>query len=456
MKNKRNFQTTIGERIAFPLYGLGKGVSFTFISGYLMLFYTDKLLLPAFAVSAILLISKAWDAVNDPLFGIIVDRMNPKRGKFKPWLLLGALLVPVTTILVFIISPDIAIGWRIALVVLTYFVWDFAFTLSDVPFYSILSAMTGNVNERTSLLGYSSILGIVTTLIVNVGIVPKLNEIGYRTAGILLGVISLVTMLALPLVAKERNRENIVAEEKYKFKDIWEYIIRNKPMLYYYGFICIFGMFNIPLGSHVLAHCLGDLGLTGTYTLYAVPLLILVYLLIPVIAKKVDRLTIFKFFVFVLIAAGLGQYFGGYKSVLIYGIFWVLKSVAALAATMLLFSFGPDFVEYGNYVTGMRKEGITIAVQSFANKFVAATAAALGALVLGFIKYDATAADFSPALLDKLFGWASLLPVAGLIVGLPLLFMCRFKSSDIQVMANINNGTVSRAEGEAQLSRSYK
>ena len=450
------FQTTRVERLTFPVYCMGKGITFSFLSGYLMLYLTDSLFISAFAVSAILLVTKAWDAINDPLFGMIVDRAHLKRGKFIPWLRISQFLIPVATLLIFIIPQTASMGGRIAMALITYTLWGMSFTMSDVPIYSVLTAMTSNLNERTRLLSYQGIMSLFTTLIINVLIVPRLDSWGFTTAGIIVSVVSLGGMLFFPFVVQERNREKIVAEEKYKIRDIWDYVVRNKYMLYYYGFICIFGIFNLPLSTYVIKHCLGSLEYVSTFTLFAIPVLILLYIFVPVIARKMDRMKIFKFFVFVLLASYIGMFFGGYANPMIFGMFWILISCSLLMSSMLLFSFGTDFVEYGNYITGMRKEGITIAVQTFANKIVAAAAAALGALVLGIISYDPEAVTHTPEMLNMLFAVSCWVPVAGILLGLPLLMKCVFTSSDIQIMANVNNGTLSRQDGEERLSRHYE
>jgi sugar (glycoside-pentoside-hexuronide) transporter len=450
-----DFQTTPRERIAFPLYALGQNMSNGFVPTFMMLFYTDHLYISAYVVSAILLVAKVWDAVNDPLFGIIVDRVNLKGGKFKPWLRVASLGIPLSTFLMFLVNPGLPMPARIALVVLTYFFWDFTYTLSDVPFMSMLTAMTGNLNERTALISYTGIAGIAGSILVSVILVPQLEKIGFATVAGIIGAACLLSMFWFPSAAVERNRETVVTEEKYKLKDVLTYVKGNKYLLYFFVFFAIFGLCNVPLGTYVLLNCLGSLSYMAYYTLAGIPLILLVYLFIPKLAKKVDRMFLFRLLLGVLIAAGIGQYLAGYSNWIVYGVFYVIRSVVVISAMIMLLTFATDFVEYGQYKTGFRKEAITFSLETFTTKFVGAAAASLAALLLGFIKYNGALEVQTPETIQWLWTLSSFMPMAGIILGLPFLLKCDFKCSDMQIMADINAGKISREEGESKMSRKY-
>ena len=79
-KKKLDFQTTRAERLVYPLYGMGQNLLLNFVTGYIMLYYTDVLIIPTAAISALMLSTRIWDAVNDPLFGYVVDKVKFKSG----------------------------------------------------------------------------------------------------------------------------------------------------------------------------------------------------------------------------------------------------------------------------------------------------------------------------------------------------------------------------------------
>lgn len=112
-------------------------------------------------VGIIFTIARIWDAVNDPLFGIIVDKSNPKKGKYKSWTGLAAVALPIIIILMFFV-PDIGMTGKIIYVAVVYILWGMAYTVSDVPAFSLTTAMTKNMNERNSLLSISRLFPSIT------------------------------------------------------------------------------------------------------------------------------------------------------------------------------------------------------------------------------------------------------------------------------------------------------
>ena len=100
---KKQFTTTRGERLSYGLYAFGAILSYYVIMSFLQLFMTD-LGIPAATVGLIFVFAKVWDAVNDPIFGVMVDKVNFKNGKYKPWLKLAGFVIPLTTI--FLCHPE--------------------------------------------------------------------------------------------------------------------------------------------------------------------------------------------------------------------------------------------------------------------------------------------------------------------------------------------------------------
>ena len=89
-------------KIAYGFGDVGCNFSWMFVSNFLMIFYTDVFGISMAAVSALMLFSRFWDAINDPIMGKIVDNTNTKWGKFRPWLLIGTLINAVVLIFLFI------------------------------------------------------------------------------------------------------------------------------------------------------------------------------------------------------------------------------------------------------------------------------------------------------------------------------------------------------------------
>ena len=137
-------------------YGLGDFASSMFwklFSIFLLFFYTDVFGITAAAVGTMFLVTRIWDAANDPLMGILCDRTESKYGKFRPYLLYGALPFAIVGILTFS-TPDLSANGKLIYAYITYTLMMMAYTSINVPYASLMGVMTNNTGERTSLASY--------------------------------------------------------------------------------------------------------------------------------------------------------------------------------------------------------------------------------------------------------------------------------------------------------------
>ena len=147
----------------YSVAALGQGMMYAIMSGYITDFYLQVLHLPLVFVLVLTFVSRFWDAVNDPIVGSIVDRHTTKWGKFKPYVAFSALPMAVLTFLMFFdwggaldikAHPEVAVGAMVYATV-TYVLWDMAYTVGDVPFWSLPNVMTPNPDERGQLFSLS-------------------------------------------------------------------------------------------------------------------------------------------------------------------------------------------------------------------------------------------------------------------------------------------------------------
>ena len=149
----------IRDKIGYAMGDLGCNLSFSLISAFMLDFYTQYIGIPAAIWSVIIIFTKVWDGVNDPIMGGIMDsvKIGKSGSKFKPWMSIAAIGLTVTGALVFLPVPDAALWLKVTLCVVTYLLWDFCYTLMNVPYGSLSAAITADPLERTSLSTWRSV-----------------------------------------------------------------------------------------------------------------------------------------------------------------------------------------------------------------------------------------------------------------------------------------------------------
>lgn len=157
------------EGIAYSLSGFGQNLVCTIIGSYLTVFMTDAIGFSALSVALLMLFARIYDALNDPIMGSIVDRTRTKWGKCRPYLAWMAIPIAVMTILCFLpIYPNNPGGF--AAISVVYIIWGMVYTVADVPYWGLSTAMSNDTYRRGNLLTIARLLctagaGIVTIVI---------------------------------------------------------------------------------------------------------------------------------------------------------------------------------------------------------------------------------------------------------------------------------------------------
>ena len=146
------------DRMGYAFGDLGCGLSFSLVSNYMFLFYTQFIGVTAENWAWIIVVSKVWDAINDILIGNMVDRTRiSKKSKFMPWIVIGAVGLVALTIMTFAPVTMLSEGGKVAWCLASYCLWSVAYTMANVPYGSLHSVITENPRERTSLSTFRSI-----------------------------------------------------------------------------------------------------------------------------------------------------------------------------------------------------------------------------------------------------------------------------------------------------------
>lgn len=456
--SKNGYLTTGMERFGYGLYFVGQNIFYIFVYLYTATFLLD-VGISAYTVTVVMLIVKIWDAVNDPIFGGIVDRVKFKKGKFVPWLKMSLIAIPIATVLMFAIPSGIPNGAKIAWAVLSYMLWDTAYTICDVPIFGLVTTLTDNQAERTSLQAIGRVAAMLASMIVYV-VVPVFREAigGWLPTIFVLAVIALITMIPICFKAQERITPQ-ESEAEVGVKEMFKYLGKNRYLLIFY--LALFIGYSANVASTVALIfsriCLGDESLQSIVSMASFIPAIILGIFVPKICKKVDKFLLYFWSVVAMVVLGVIQYFVGYSNLIVFMVMLFLRGIPTGIWTVTMYMFTPDCAEYGHYKTGINATGITFATQTFAVKLFTAVSTALGTFFLGLFGYVEGEGAVQPAgFADKLWFIYSLIPTIGLLITIPLLWQYKLRDKDVAIMAKCNAGEITREEAEAQISKNIK
>lgn len=210
----------------------------TIIPFFFLFFLTDVVRLNPSLAGLVLLIGKVWDAVNDPLFGLLSDRTRTRWGRRRVYLLFGAIPFGLSFFLLWVTPPWQDPFLLFAYFVVLYIIFDTAFTAVGVAYHALIPEMTLDYDERTSLVGYQMIvsiggglLGAILPLMI-VGLFPS-KPIGYAAMGAIMG--ASFALLIFPAFAVARERKEFQARAALPSLESLRYVLRNRAFRYVMG-----------------------------------------------------------------------------------------------------------------------------------------------------------------------------------------------------------------------------
>ena len=465
------YMTTKKERLSYWTYFVGQNIYYNitaaFISTYLAMQGIDLA-----KVAVVLLIVKVWDAVNDPIFGFIFDKVKFKNGqKSLPWLRIATALIPVVTILLFSIPSALSETGKLVWFGVAYLLWDTVYTLTDVPAYAMLNTMTDNLQERNTLLSVNRVFSGGGVLIYGV-VLPLLisEQVGMSAsmAVAIMAIFSAITMVPLSVNCKERNYNPDLEDENFTPRQMFSYLKSNKYLLIYYGgymatdalktfnAVLLFASFYL-FGNSLFSIVLNILNMVpGVFAAMAMPTLL----------KRFDKFKTLFWCNILCVVLGLVIYFAGYDNQGLFLTLTVIRTVPMSIVGILAFMFTPDCAEYGQYKSGISAKGITFAIQTFSVKITGAISSSLALFLLGLFGWISVEAESfeqlaamniqqSPAALNGLWIVYALVPVIGMILSTFFYLGYKLNDRDVQIMAKCNSGEITKKEAEHLLSRKY-
>ena len=424
----------------FGLGTIGRDMFYSFEANTLLYFLSDVLSLPVWvfaAASMVLSVMRIFDAINDPITGLVIDNIRSPWGKFKPAILVGGILSAIFSVLLF---ADIGTGWTFVIIfAIAYFLWDVTFGINDIAYWTLLPAMSSDQKFREKTGAFARICANIGAYAVMVGWQPVTTALGdtpkaWFWCAAVIAVIYLLGLL-FPLLGVKEKRVAMEKQESTTLKQMWVALTHNDQLMWTTLAMALFMVgYSTTVGFAVyyMKYVFGNeglyvvlVGVCGVAQLSALG----VY---PTFAKRFNRKQLYTLST-ILVLAGYGIFFFAEISIILIALGAVLVFVGQAFIQTLMLMFLADTVEYGQWKLGKRNESITFSVQPLINKIGGALSTAVVSLtlIIAGIKVDGGTVD-AIGTAGKLMVKASMfaLPLVFIVAGY-IIYLKKYKISEV-------------------------
>ncbi|WP_314592075.1 MFS transporter [Paenibacillus terrigena] len=424
---KQNRKVTKTQQLGHAIAGVGQNFVFNFWNGFIMIFFTDVFKLSPVFVGTLLFATRFADAFVDPIVGFVADRTRTRWGRFRPWLLFLPVPMAIGLIMNFSV-PHLTGVSAMVYATVTYLIMSVLFSCIEIPYWSLPAAMTEDPNVRTSIIATSRLASTVAGLAVGIGVAPMLTAFGhgdptqgYQIVAIIIAILAGVLYLTGFALIKEHV---LPATEKIEFKKAAKAVFSNKPLLLLAIFnllnsTAIFTKFNIQ--NYYAQYNLGSLNYVALLSIVLLPGTIIGSLLATPLCKRFEKKTILIVSNLYTAILGLILFFAGYNSVTFVLIILGLQGLQLGVMSVVASSMVADTIEYAEWKTGQRNEGVITSSNSFVTKFSTAISAGLIGVILSITNYVPNVQQHAGTLMG-IHATMSIVPaITALISILPLL-----------------------------------
>lgn len=383
----------IREKIFYSGGLLGQNILYSFMSMYILFFYTDLLGIRATTASLILVIASIVDACLDPVMGMIADKTRTRWGKFRPYLIFAPFLIAAITVVCFTDFRGSA-PVTLAIATASYLLWGMLYTVCDTPLWALSSVISKEPNERNLIVTLGKIGGTVGAVIVTVGGIQLLlafggerNTSAYQYSAIIVAVIAAFSIFMTGITTKERV---VPSEEKIPFRKNLQTIYKNKPLLTLLASLLIVNMIigiRQAIQLYYVIYVWGDAAYVTQLGLSLVVGMLLGMIATPKLLQIFSKKMLFMASCLLGSLFCLIPYLVGDGQILITLIWFAVSFFFSGMTTIVSTSMLLDTIDYSEWKLGFRGEGIVFSTNTFITKFSGALSRIIIGAGLGILGY---------------------------------------------------------------------
>ena len=431
---------TAKQALGYGVGAVGKDMVYALVSGFILYYYNDILGISGTFTGVMMMAARVFDAFNDPLMGVVVEKTNTPFGKFRPWIVTGTLTNALILYGMFAMPASVTGTAMLVYASAAYVLWGVTYTLMDIPFWSMIPAITSSGKERENLsvigrtcaaVGYAVPTVLTMLLVVRLG---SGEREGFAIFAAAVAVVFVVAELVCVALVREKPAER---QKTATVKEMFSALIHNDQAMVVVVGIVVFNaslylttqlavyFFKYDIGNSDLFSLFGTVGGVGQ---------ILSMVSLPLLRRRWGGKQI--------LVGALGVTIAGYLALFALSMAGV-RAVAPLAATAFVIYIGfglatvlttvflADTVDYGEYKTGRRNESVVFSMQTFVVKLASAVSVLIAGVGIDLIGLDDTAAVQTESTLLGLRLLMVALPVAGLVFSI-LYFVRKYRLTEAE------------------------
>ncbi len=391
---------TVSEKLAYGLGDTASNFYFQAFNLFLLYYYTDIFGLSAAAVGTLFLVTRIFDAVMDPLMGIIADRTNTRWGKFRPYILWGALPYGVIGYVMFA-NPSLTADGKLVYAYVTYGLMWVAYTFINIPYSALMGVMSPSSSERTSLSTYrfacafggQFLIGLLTVRLKNF-LGGGNDAVGFRYTMLIFSVLSVG--LFLYTFANTRERVAPPPEQSGSLKEDLGALVRNRPWVaLFFSALCTLTNVAIRNGSiiYYFKYTVGDETKAALYISLGSIAFIAGAVSTKLFLKFCERRTLMIILSIANAVTMASFFFVDPKFIVLLHALNILAIFLVGPTPAILWSMYADTADYGEWKFGRRTTGLIFSASVFSQKVGLAIGSALAAWLLNYYGFVANIAQ---------------------------------------------------------------
>ena len=394
---------------------------------FLLVYYTDVVGISAAAVGTMFLLVRFWDAFADVFAGRVVDKTQTRWGKFRPFLLFGSLPLLLLSVAVFSVPGGLSDSGALVYAFVSYAALGLAYSLVNIPYGSMATAMTQRPEERAKLATFRVFGSNLTILMLALVVAPQIKASDDLQHSLTMTTLAFVVVgfalyLFTFLTAKEQVERDV---PKVSVRQTVDTVKQNKPllMLCLSSLMFLIGMFALQTVAIFYARdVLGDANYYIVITIVQTAGTFLAAAFVPHFVRTIGKKKAYLSFGAVAIVAGIALALAPASSPIVaFGCFFFL-GIGLGGVNTLMWALEADTVEYGEWKTGIRTEGTTYALFSFTRKMGQAVGGAAAAYTIGFGGYVAQSAAQPDSAITAIKIAAGVVPAVVIGIALAIMF----------------------------------